>query len=280
MSILEGLTSNYRLLGAYGVLLVAKNRLAGKPREIAVTVDGISYPIHLRLRTTDISLLEEIIIHSEYQFESSKSPRIIIDAGANIGLTSIFFANKFPDAKIIAIEPERSNFQMLEMNAAYYPNIVPIQGALWREESMLNLSNPGTGNWGYQTRKQEADETVEGNVSGITVDTLIQKYGFDYIDILKIDIEGSEKEVFETSESWIDKVGVIIVELHDHFKNGCSRSVYAATKDFENEWRKGESIFFVRKDYMSSQARQASSSTDSLSAKKSSLRSKIVSVVS
>ena len=48
----------------------------------------------------------------------------------------------------------------------------------------------------------------------------------------------------------MDRQGLaIIVELHDHFKNGCSRSVYSATKEFELEWRKGESNFFVRKEY-------------------------------
>jgi len=281
MSILEGIQSNYRLLGAYGVLLVAKARLFEKPREITVVVDRIRYPIHLRLRTTDISLFEEIIVHSEYQFEPSKSPRIIIDAGANIGLTSIYFANQFPDAKILAIEPEHSNFQMLKRNASYYQNILPIQGALWREEAELNLSNPGTGNWGYQTELGQQGNTVKGNVHGMTVDKLMEKYGYDYIDILKIDIEGSEKEVFETSLSWIDRVGVIIVELHDHFKNGCSRSVYAATNNFELEWRKSETNFFVRKEYAPHGLQQTSVSSDFLAPEKShNLSSKIVAVVS
>ena len=127
-----------------------RSRFFGSPREIAVAVDGIAHPMHLRLRTTDISVFEEIIVYSEYQFKPSKSPRIIIDAGANIGLTSVYFANQFPEAKILAIEPEWSNFPYAKKNASYYSNIVPIHGALWKEEAVLNLSNPGTGKWGYQ----------------------------------------------------------------------------------------------------------------------------------
>lgn len=282
MSILEGVRSNYRLFGAYGVFLVATARLLGKTREVAVTVDGISHPIHLRLRTSDISLFEEIIINSEYSFEPSTSPRIIIDAGANIGLTSIFYANTFPLAKIIAIEPEPSNFQMLKRNTDYYSNIFAIQGALWREEAVLNLLNPGTGKWGYQTQKEQNGGIIEGNVHGMTVDKLMEQYGYSYIDILKIDIEGSEKEVFETSASWIDKVGTIIVELHDHFKSGCSNSVYAATKNFELRWHKGETNFFMRNDdNLPRQSHQISVADDTSSTIKGhDFRTKIISVTS
>ncbi|MGZ4881650.1 MAG: FkbM family methyltransferase [Halobacteriota archaeon] len=283
MSIIEGVQSYYRLFGLKGVFLVANARLFGKPIEIAVSIDRIAHPVHLRLRTTDVSLFEEIIVNSEYYFKPSKPPRIIIDAGANIGLTSVFYANKFPRARIIAIEPEEANFEMLKKNAAYYSNILPIQGALWREEAMLNLSNPGTGSWGYQTRGQQESDTVEGHTPGMTVNKLMEQYGIDYIDLLKIDIEGSEKEVFETSSCWIDKVGAIIVELHDHFKRGCSRSVYTATNTFELEWRQGETTFFTRKKDAPSESQQTFESTDlvnTLSTVTSrNLRSRIVSVV-
>jgi FkbM family methyltransferase len=269
MSIIEGAQSYYRLFGLQGVFLVAKARLFEKPTEIEVAIDGVIHPVHLRLRTTDVSLFEEIIVNSEYFFEPLRPPRIIVDAGANIGLTSVYFANKFPDARIIAIEPEEENFKMLKKNADHYSNIFPVQGALWREEVVLNISNPGTGSWGYQTCEQRECDGVEGNVPGLTVDKLMEQYDCDYIDILKIDIEGSEKEVFETSVSWIDRVGAIIIELHDHFKVGCSRSVYNATTNFELEWREGETIFFVRKQYDTALSGQAPESTGFSSTDKS-----------
>src|SRR4029453_16016552 len=98
---------------------------------------------------------------------------------------------------------------------------------------------------------------------GLTIDRLMRQYGWDYIDLLKIDIEGAEKEVFETSASWIGKVGIIVVELHDRSKAGCSRSVYAAVKGFELEWCKGETTFFVREEYAPHGPRQAPTSNDS-----------------
>jgi hypothetical protein len=77
----------------------------------------------------------------------------------------------------------------------------------------------------------------------------MREHGVDYIDILKVDIEGSEKEVFESCETWIDRVGVLIVELHDRWKSGCSRSVHSAAKDFSIEWTRGETTFFLRPAY-------------------------------
>ena len=64
-----------------------------------------------------------------------------------------------------------------------------------------------------------------------------------------MDIEGAEKEVFENASSWISRVGVVEVEMHDRLKPGCSQAVYGATKGFDHEFRKGETVFLVRREY-------------------------------
>ena len=158
MSILEGVGVHYRLFGLYGVLLVAKARVLGRPLEVVVAVDGISHVINLRLRTTDVSLFDEIILNSEYSFEPARPPQIIVDAGANIGMTSVFYANKFPGAKIIAIEPEEANFEMLKKNAAHYSNIVPVRESFGEETQ----SSP------YQILVQESGDTKRGRSEKVT----------------------------------------------------------------------------------------------------------------
>jgi FkbM family methyltransferase len=245
---MRGVQGHYSLFGAQGVYLVAKAKLLRRSSEVKIAVDGVSHPIHLRLRTTDVSTFIEIIVHREYDWDLLNAPRIIVDAGANIGLSSIFYANKHPEARIIAIEPETSNFEMLAKNTRPYPNISAVHGALWKENKTLNISDPGQGQWGFQTKEAPESCTSEMGirVRGMTLDKLMDECGIDYIDVLKIDIEGSEKEVFENSAHWIDRVGMIAVELHDRFKNGCSSSVYSATKDFEVSMPKGETIFFAR----------------------------------
>jgi len=246
MSIIDGFKLHHRLFGLYGVFLIARTRLLGKPVDIEVQAEGLRHPISLRLRTTDVSVFEEIIVNGEYSIDPPQPPRVIVDAGANIGLTSIYFANRFPQARILSIEPERANFEMLRRNTRAYPNVVPILGALWRENMPLQLSDPGTGSWGFQTRERRDGEGGDGSVPGLTIDLLMQTYGCDAIDVLKVDIEGAEKEVFESPSAWIDRVGLIMVELHDRTKDGCSRSVYLATRDFKLNWTKGETTVFVR----------------------------------
>ncbi|MHB8539105.1 MAG: FkbM family methyltransferase [Candidatus Dormibacteria bacterium] len=245
MSILEGIRGHFSLFGPYGVFAAAKARLLRRPLEIKVEVAGISHPVHLRLRTSDVSLFDEIIVNAEYAWESFPSPRVIVDAGANAGLTSVFYANRYRGAKIIAVEPEPSNFALLKKNVTPYPNIIAVQAALWKENIMLSIHDPGRGKWGFQTRNERESNNVR--VRGLTLDRLMDEYDCSYIDILKIDIEGSEKELFENPAPWVDKVGMIVIELHDHFKAGCSSSVYSGAKDFQIASCKGETTILLRK---------------------------------
>jgi FkbM family methyltransferase len=245
MSIIDGLRSYHQLLGWRGVLLVARARISRKPIQITIESPHLAHPVYLRMRTTDVSLYDEIINHAEYGFEVRREPRVIVDAGANIGLTSVFFADRYKQAKVLAVEPEPSNFVMLQKNTAAYPNIVPIQAALWDKDTTVDLNDPGTGKWGFQAGER-SEQPSGTSVRAMTVETLMREACVDYIDILKIDIEGSEKEVFASPASWIDRVGVLIVELHDRFKSGCSRNVYRAVSAFPVEWTRGETTFFLR----------------------------------
>ncbi len=246
MSIIEGARSHYRLFGPHGLYAITRARLSSGPMEIEIECDGVLHPLYLRLRTTDVSLFEEIIVNAEYAIETSCEPTIIVDAGANIGLTSVYFANRYPRARIIAIEPESGNYAMLIKNTARYANVIPVKAALWKSNASVSLEDPGTGNWGFQTAEYASIPTSDSAVRGLTVDTLMREYDLDYIHILKIDIEGAEKEVFESCAAWIDCVGILIVELHDRYKSGCSRSVYMVVKDFPEEWMHGETTFFSR----------------------------------
>jgi hypothetical protein len=80
----------------------------------------------------------------------------------------------------------------------------------------------------------------------MTVDTIMKEQGIDHIDILKIDIEGAEREVFRDPSSWIGKVDALIVELHEPMKPGCNRSFYSGSNGFDNEWLQGENVYRTR----------------------------------
>jgi FkbM family methyltransferase len=191
-------------------------------------------------------------VNRGYDFDASPHPEIIIDAGANIGLASIYFANKFPDAKIFAIEPEESNFKLLQKNSAPYKNIIPLQAALWNRNEEICVIDSGLGKWGFMTEEKMADGDRKRNfchyIKGKTVDSIMRDYSVQRIDILKIDIEGAEKEVFSDTSSWIEKVDAIIIELHERMKAGCIGSFYNGAKGFDHEWRLGENVYLSRKN--------------------------------
>ena len=237
-----------KAFGFQGLYRLLHAKVAAGAHEFRVVVPGGREPVALRADTSDIGTYIQIFVDREYEFEPLEQPEVILDAGANIGLASIYFANKFPSARIIAVEPEASNYSLLKRNVLPYERIVPLQCALWGENSRIKLIDPGFGKWGFQTHASEQAKAtaVRDEVEAVTVDRIMHDHGIEFIDVLKMDIEGAEKEVFENATPWIDKVGILIVELHERLKQGCNRSFYNATNNFELEWKRGENIFLAR----------------------------------
>lgn len=244
----------FRIVGFSGLLKAIRAKATNSTLFHTVVRPDCKYPFWLRIPTSDIPTYKQVFINKEYDFFVTKQPMVIVDAGANIGLASIYFANKFPDAKIIAIEPEASNFEVLKKNVAQYPNIVPVHAALWDKNETINLIDPGLGKWGFMTVGNESPESEIGKnchvVPAMTVKKIMQDNDLKKIDILKIDIEGAEKEVFRDTSSWIESVDSIIVELHERMKEGCNRSFYCGSNGFDNEWHQGENVYLSRGNFM------------------------------
>jgi FkbM family methyltransferase len=252
MSLRQGFALYYDLFGAAGLFLAARSRLSGRKIEVAAQVPGVSHPVHLRVRTTDIGMCSEILVNRCYRHDLPATPKVIIDAGANIGLTSIYYANEYPNARIVAIEPEESNFRMLRKNIAPYPNVETINAALWGENRELDIFDPKEGHSSFQTQSGTTRGVVEPNkVRGVTLDTLMAELAIEFVDLLKIDIEGAEVEVFADPILWIDRVGIIAIELHDWLRQGCDSRVNRATKDFNLRERNGETTYFAKSNFAS-----------------------------
>ena len=233
----------YLALGVRGVLLFYYSKITRHKPIILAHVAGIAHPIRLRIGTTDVSTYMQVLVEHQYDFDIPITPQFVIDAGANIGLASIYFSNKYPSARIVAIEPEESNYIMLCMNIAKDPNIKAIRAALWFETTNIQLVDSGFGNHGYQVSSYNTrDEDGVDSVRGITVDMILNQEGETIVDLLKIDIEGAERNVLDKSERWISRVRVIMIELHDHISQGCSKAFYKATQGFSNESNRGETL--------------------------------------
>jgi len=237
-------------VGLRGFLCAIRGKVTNSAGYIRMNREDCKYPFRLRIPSSDVATYRQVFIDQEYDFVVETQPGVIVDAGANIGLASIYFANRYPDAKIIAIEPEQSNFDLLKENTAPYSNVIPVQAALWNKHEEINLIDPGLGKWGFMTEMKSPSERLPGSichpVMAVTIDEIMRDYGLTKIDILKIDIEGAEREVFGDTSSWIGRVDAIIIELHESMKAGCNRSFYCGSTGFDNEWKQGENVCLSR----------------------------------
>lgn len=239
-----------RIVGIRGLIYTVLSKIMKTLTVLKIKKTDIKFPLYLRVPSSDVYSYEQVFIFQEYDFVTRNTPKIIVDAGAFIGLVSINLSNRFPDSKIIAIEPEESNFRILKKNIAPYGNIIPIQGAIWDENKEINVVDRGLGKWGYVTQVETIAEKGPGRschrVMGMTIDRIMKEHGIEFIDILKIDIESAEREVFRDPSCWIEKVDTLMVELHDRMKPGCSRNFYNATNDFKYEWLQGRTVYLTR----------------------------------
>jgi FkbM family methyltransferase len=215
------------------------------------------FPIFVRNNTSDVGTYRSIIENGKYNFIVDKEPDVIIDAGANIGLSAIFFANKYPNAKIIAIEPEESNYRLLEKNTESYNNIYSVQAALWDSVCEIYLFDTGLDKDGFMVGEKGSGKDMitpyakeQYLVKTVTIEKLMNNYKLKKIDILKMDIEGSEKEVFGNCINWIDKVNSVIVELHERMKKGCNKAFYKIVKRFDNIYKNDEDLYLIRNNYI------------------------------
>lgn len=113
----------------------------GSRRQVVdVPVPGSDRRLEVRLGTSDIDVFVHVFRSSEYAWEFAESPGVIVDAGAYTGLSTAYFAMRYPAAKIIAIEPDEANFQLLLCNTAAFANVQAVRAALWVEHGSVALA--------------------------------------------------------------------------------------------------------------------------------------------
>jgi len=192
--------------------------------------------IKLRKRpSSDLNVFAQIYQYKEYlplietfqkHFPNDKMLNII-DAGSNIGLTSVYLNTHFPNSNFITIEPETSNFENARFNleANGIKNSIKIKGGLWSTNANLKIVNDFRDQNDWSIRVEETSE--ETDLKAFSINYLIDKNNFQQIDILKIDIEGSEKEVLispNAETSYLSKTKCIAIEIHDEFN--CRQDIY------------------------------------------------------
>ena len=179
---------------------------------VAVQFKSLQYPFTLRLQREHIRELANNVFQKQYDAcLGAFRPKTIIDAGCFIGELAAHWATKWPEARIVSLEPNSENHRIAEANlSAYGDRVKLVKKGLWTSDE--NLRVIGTLNASSVISAGEGPFDVQG----VSVPSLMKEFKFDSIDLLKLDIEGAEFAVLgESSDAWLTKVRCIIIEFHD-----------------------------------------------------------------
>jgi FkbM family methyltransferase len=177
--------------------------------KVEAKLNRIQKKIEIRPGTEDHYIIDKFLDAQHLDMEID-DVKYIVDAGAHIGIASLTFSALFPQARILAIEPDEENYRMLLRNVRSEKKIIPIKGALWSTKGKVAIYTKEE-SWSHRVR-EGSDEHLD--VDAITVQKAMGMMSTDRIDILKMDIEGSEVEVLSNGSGWAKKVRCILVEPH------------------------------------------------------------------
>jgi FkbM family methyltransferase len=189
--------------------------------EIQFKLKNAKYPLKMRTgKSSDRAVLSQIFIRPEYEAIALVNPTTIIDLGANVGYSSAYFLSRYPSAEVIALEPDRENFLICQQNLAPFgARATVLHGAAWPERRALAIKKGVFRNgreWATQVCSPTDPESGDPIVQGYDMDSLLNLADLQEVDLLKIDIERSERELFSrNTASWMPRIRNICIELHD-----------------------------------------------------------------
>lgn len=206
-----------KLLATFSVVECARYIIAYLLNQEVLKVRSRKFPrpFLLRPRGTDIRVAYEIFTNAELSMEwpLPNPPRTIIDGGANVGYATMALKERWPESAIIAVEPDAANFAILERNCSSLSSVELVQKGIWGTSCRLRV-RPGSTAEAWALQFEPVPSEAEG-IPAESIPMLLDQLPGGYCDLLKLDIEGAETNVFQQNDlNWINKVSVILIETH------------------------------------------------------------------
>ena len=195
---------------------------------------ALAHPVRVRMFPhSDHFVFDQVFILREHAaLRDLGRPGFILDLGANVGYASALFASQYPSVRILAVEPDPDNFRLCVENLRPYgARVHTLLGAAWSNRSRLALSRRECGNaedWAVQVHETANEE--DASVEAWDVPALLDLAGEEVVDLAKIDIEGSEAEIFGANTAWLARVRNICIELHG---NRCREIFFRALRGYD-----------------------------------------------
>lgn len=198
-----------------------------KPLEVAVRANGSDKIVY-----NQIFIVEEykVIVEFMLQFKKETKGWNIIDGGANIGLTTLYFHQNLPNAKIVCIEPDKDNFEMIKNNMRinnFSANGNLLNAGLWSKNTHIKTERSFRDGEDWSIIVKETDDPTNALKAYSITDVINKQFDGEIIDLLKLDVEGSEKYIFEAEEEvakFLSKIRFVIIEIHDEMN--CRENIY------------------------------------------------------
>lgn len=190
-------------------------------------IENNDYLFSIDESSSDSDVFKQIIIEKEYEHvldlinKNNITINSIVDAGANVGFTSIYISNYHPKSIILALEPNSKTFKRLNHNILInnIKNIITLEKGLWNKDTFLKADRSFRDKQDWSFRLEETLNVEEKLFETISIQNILTSQNWDTVDLLKIDIEGGEKELFnmDVDLNWLNKIKVIAIEIHDEF---------------------------------------------------------------
>lgn len=179
------------------------------PRYKRLQTSCVGFPITMIDKSSFLYMYKEIFEDEIYKFKSLNTKPKIIDCGANIGLSVIYFKKLYPESNIVAFEPDPKIFSVLASNikSGQLKDVEFIQKAVSNKEASIAFT-PDNSDGGRIVSEKESGRQI-------LVETVkLSGYLREKIDFLKIDIEGEEVKVLEECKDLLKNVENMFVEYH------------------------------------------------------------------
>lgn len=195
-------------------------------------LQGLPHSIALRTGTSDFEVFREVFLQEEYRYKPDFQVRTIIDCGTNIGLTALYFLRRFPKARIVCLEPDPQNFELAQMNLAPYSDRVTLlPAAVWSSTETLAIRKGLRDGEHWSTQVSRTAQPGDPTCESVTIQKLQADFEMPTIDVLKIDIEGAEKDLFEGDISFLGSTRCLMIEVHEKAIPGCTALIERSVCD-------------------------------------------------
>jgi len=179
---------------------------------VLVESRGFGSPLTLRLGSSDVDVYDQLIRGTYVPMLHLPGVRTIVDLGSNIGLVAAYFLTNYPDSRLLAVEADPSNFALCRTNLERYgKRVQAVNAAIWSSNGQVQLKRFRDY---YATQTEPVDNSSAVIVPAQDMQTLLAAFTIDTIDLLKVNIEGAELELFRSRVDWLNRVNSVVIELH------------------------------------------------------------------